>query len=711
MRFQLLPLLLLVNACIALPSPGQKMPGSEDRALDSLLAKLNASKEDTSKVKLLNAIAWKYKNTDIEQAIRYGKESLALAERIKYLKGCSSAYNDLGVFYKDKSDYSLALDYYMKGLKIRESMADSIGIATSYNNIGNIYYRQGKHEDALSWHFKALKIRVILKDSTGLSKSYNNIGGIYGDENKFELSLKYHFLSLELREKLHDAGGMSASYNNIGLVYEKQHKFKEASDFQFRALQLQQELNDKRGIEMSYFNIGNVYLKEGNYKKAIGYYEQSLKVAGEIGRKEGLKEAYAGLFDAYQRMKDYKKAFEYHLLFSAIKDTIFNSESTRQLAEMQTKYESEKKEKEIELLTKKDVMQRLDNQQQKNELNEQRLIRNTLIAGSLFLIVVAFLLYNRYKLKQASAKVVERQRDEISQKNKDMVDSIRYAQRIQEAIFPPNDFIRQMLSPSFVLFKPRDIVSGDFYWVEMLGAKDRFIRKKGLKGGYDESPLVFFAAVDCTGHGVPGAFMSIVGHNALTQAVKAHHLTEPAEVLDFISDVVSETLRQKFEESKVRDGMDIALCSIDYLNMELQYAGAYNPLWLVRKGSDTLRMRRNDQEIELRSSLQLDDSFLFEIQADRFPIGSFIGEQTKDFSNHRITLQENDCFYVFTDGYADQFGGEKGKKFKYKRLQEILLRNSHKPMNDQRNDLDAAFEEWKGKLEQVDDVLVIGVKI
>jgi len=256
--------------------------------------------------------------------------------------------------------------------------------------------------------------------------------------------------------------------------------------------------------------------------------------------------------------------------------------------------------------------------------------------------------------------------DIIKEKNKDITDSIKYAKRIQEAILPPDKLVQQYLPESFILYKPKDIVSGDFYWIEKAGDK------------------ILFAAVDCTGHGVPGAFVSIVGHNGLSRAINEFKITQPSLILDKLNEIVGETFRQE-DNKEVKDGMDIALCSIDFKNQTLEYAGAMNSLYIISNNE------------------------LKEINADKQPIGAF--DNRKNFTNHSIKLKSGDHIYIFSDGYSDQFGGPKGKKFLYKRFQELLLSIHAKPMKEQKEILDKTIMDWKGNYEQLDDILVIGVKI
>jgi serine phosphatase RsbU (regulator of sigma subunit)/HAMP domain-containing protein len=278
------------------------------------------------------------------------------------------------------------------------------------------------------------------------------------------------------------------------------------------------------------------------------------------------------------------------------------------------------------------------------------------------------------KVQERTEEVV-RQKEEIEIKNtelhilyKQVTDSILYAKRIQEAILPPDSVIKSLVPNSFVLFKPKDIVSGDFYWFERKGAN------------------VYFSAVDCTGHGVPGAFMSLVGYNILKDIVKNTSIVKPGEMLNKMREDVVKTLHADTDENRAKDGMDMTLCSLNYDTLELQYAAAYNPLYIVRNGE------------------------LLEFDANKFPIGAFIGER-KDYDNHTIQLQKGDVLYLFSDGYADQFGGPKGKKYMVGNFRKLLLKVSTSPIDEQKKILDEAYTEWQGTHEQVDDVLLIGVKI
>ena len=300
----------------------------------------------------------------------------------------------------------------------------------------------------------------------------------------------------------------------------------------------------------------------------------------------------------------------------------------------------------------------------------QRTKRVVIGAFIFILILTGFVMYSYAQSKKANGLLARKnhkivtQSSIISQKNKEIIDSINYAKRIQKAILPPDELIEQWLPESFILYKPKDIVAGDFYWME----------KKGNK--------LLFAAADCTGHGVPGAMVSVVCNNGLNRSVREYDLSTPSDILDRTRDIVVHEFGD--HGSDVKDGMDIALCSLD--GNRLEYAGANNPLWIIRNGSDAVE----------------------EIKADKQPVGVF--QNSKPYASHTIELQKGDTIYVFSDGYVDQFGGEKGKKFKAANLKRLLLSIQSESMERQKTIIDEAFENWKGELEQVDDVCIIGVR-
>jgi serine phosphatase RsbU (regulator of sigma subunit)/Tfp pilus assembly protein PilF len=664
--------------------------GAQTHLADSLKAELGKAKEDTAKVKLLNSLCRELRSTP-KEALRYGSQAITLATKIRYERGLANAYNNMGVTYYSQGDYTKALDNYINSLRIREKLGDKSAMSKCYNNIGLIYYQQGEYGLASDYYTRSLRIKKELKDDLGVASSLGNLGnvlmGMYNDspgKSLLDSALHYHSEALKIQEEKDDKVGMAASYNNLGNIYLEQENYEQALHSQLRALVIQKEIGDQSGLAHSYINTGAIYEDMKKYDNAIRYYQDAVLLAKEIDDKPSMQAAYEGLSQCYEKMGEIPRAFDYYKRYTAVKDSILNISSSEQIAEMQAKFDSESKEKQIELLRRQGEIRELERER---EQSREKIFRYSIIGGLIVLLVLGALMYNRYKLRREANARLESAYNQIEHKNKEITDSIKYAKRIQQAILPPDDHIRKMFPQSFIVYKPKDIVSGDFYWMERWGTQ------------------VLLAAVDCTGHGVPGALMSVVGYNLLNQAVNEHGLARPGLILNALNKGISNTLRQKMEESSVKDGMDIALVSFDLQRMRLEYAGAYNPLYLIRNGQ------------------------LIEIKGDKFPVGIFIGEEMKHFTNHEMELQPGDTFYIFTDGYADQFGmpGEewskpreaafakaaevKGKKFKVRRLQELLLSIQQQSMEEQGRSLNTTIEQWKGELEQVDDILVIGVRV
>ena len=301
---------------------------------------------------------------------------------------------------------------------------------------------------------------------------------------------------------------------------------------------------------------------------------------------------------------------------------------------------------------------------------------------------VAFNMHNKQLInaKNNLEKIVDQRTAALKHKEQEITDSIRYALRIQLSIIPTPERVKSLLPQSMIYYKPKDIVSGDFYWVEEINEE------------------VLFAAVDCTGHGVPGAMMSVIGLKTLTQAVQDKKLSRPSDILQYLDIAVNNTLRQSSDVNAVKDGMDLALCNINFKTLILQYAGAFNSACIIRKNISLTHTLSNSKETFYGTDL-------LEIKSDKFPIGSNTDGIADTFTNHSFQLQKDDCVYIYTDGYADQFGGPKGKKFKYNKLKDVLVAISHLPIGDHFNVLDKALKDWQGNQEQVDDVLVIGIKI
>ncbi|MBI4931642.1 MAG: sensor histidine kinase [Bacteroidetes bacterium] len=467
---------------------GMGQSHAQNKTIDSLLVLLKKDKEDTNKVNHLNKLCWEYQTADnYDTALHYGNFALQLAKQLNFHKGIANTYNNIGIIYSIQGNYTKALENCFASLKIREETGDKKSIAGSYNDIGLIYRNQGNYTKALENYLASLKIREETGDKKNIAASYNNIGLIYRNQSNYAMALENYFASLKIYKEFSNKAGIAASYINIGEIYRSQGNYAMALENYFASLKIYKEIGNKTGIASSYNNIGEIYRNQGNYTKALGNYFTSLKIYEEIDNKEGIATSYInigstymekknyaeattyllnslqlfkevevkdGMMEAYQRlsevnekMNDYKNAHTYYQLYSQIKDSIFNEESSKQITEMQTKYETEKKEKQIQLLNK-------ENEVKGERLQKQQTVRNAIIGISGLLIIVVVLLYNRRQLKMKNSyqqKISAQQKslsEELLKQEKLRLKSIVIAQekerkRIAEEL---HDGIGQMLS-------------------------------------------------------------------------------------------------------------------------------------------------------------------------------------------------------------------------------------------------------------------------
>lgn len=646
---------------------------AQRKKMDSLLVVLKTSQEDTSKVKTLNLLAKTYQNNNHDTSKLFAESALKLSEKLNYKPGTAYAKMIIAILYQNEGYYKESLEYLLQSLQITEELKDISMEAKVYNLIGNLYSMQAQREKGLEYYKKALSKSRLAKTENVEAVVLGNIGNYYyykafnyklqkWDEQVLKKANSYYDSSLVIKQKVKDNTGIISTLNNMGLISIEMSDFENAKKNLTKAIEIADRLDDKANKVYTTANLGRMSAREKKYQEAIDYFDKATEIALEIDDRASLSDIDATLSEMYAEMKNYEKAYEYYVRYSNLKDSMINESSGKQIAEMNAKYESEKKQKEIELITKNNEIQAL-------ELNKNKLWIWMLVVAVLLVFSLAGLFYNRSKLKQKANVLLEHRNTEITQQKKEITDSINYAKRIQESILPPNEHWQKLLPESFIFYKPKDIVSGDFYWIEQ------------------KNEIVCFAAVDCTGHGVPGALMSVVGFNLLTQAVNEMNLTQPSDILKHLDAGVTRTLRQSNEGKGVKDGMDLSLCSLNKETFELQYAGAFNSLYYISNG------------------------VFNEIKADKFPIGVNLDGVVDDYTNHTIQLQKGDAVYLFSDGFADQFGGAKGKKYKYNQLKQLLISIQTLPIDEQKNNIERAFEDWKGNLEQIDDVLLIGVRV
>jgi serine phosphatase RsbU (regulator of sigma subunit) len=641
---------------------------NKDR-LHHSLELLKTVTNDTLKTSYLDNVGWDTSYDDLAVGLQYCKEALALAEKIKYDKGIIHACNSIGTIYEDMGDVNQALAYHLRGLALAEKTKNKLGETTACMNISIVYTGQQDYKSALKYLLRSKDISESLHDSSGLAYTYNNLGSIYLHfPDSIEKSIASFNKSLSLAHHLKDADQIANCLSGIAKSYQKKGDTINADISMNRAMDLMDSLHNEYSLSQMMVNYASMLSDRGYYARALELLNKSLLIFRKIGMVEQEKELWGGLAIIYEKNGQLQKSIDAWKRFSSMKDSLMNENVMRHQRDLETVYETEKKENEIKQKANEiKHLREVGLEKDKVEAKQKQIVI-ALVVGCVLLLLFLFLLYNRSQLRKKTNVQLEKQNSIIEEKNKDITDSINYARRIQEAILPAKELKRQLFPESFILFQPRDIVSGDFYW---------FSEKNGK---------LLIAAVDCTGHGVPGAFMSMIGNAFLNEIVNEKEITKPAEILNQLRENVVDALKQSDAESENKDGMDIALCSFNSNFSSVEFAGAFNPLWLIRKG-----------ELKIFSP-------------DKEPVG-FQSATSTPFTNQSINLEKGDTIYIFSDGFADQFGGPKGKKFKYLQLQHALVSIQHQSMSEQENSLLKIFDGWKGNLEQVDDVLVIGIRV
>lgn len=668
--------------------------GNNKKALDNIFKSLGLEESIDDKegisVALMN-IGYIYNTLgDIPKAMDYWHKSLEIQEKMEDKQGMAYSLNNMGSVYHHQGDIHKALDYLHRSLKIQEEIDDKKGISNSLNNIAGIYGNQGDHKKALEYYQRSLKIREGLKDQRAIGTSYNNIGYSYTNLGNIDKAMEYYEKSLKIREGINDRKGIANSLTNIGSIYNKKGDVNKALDFYKKGLAIQSEIGHKEGISTSNARIAELLLKKGQVNEALTYALVSFKISRELGFPENITDAASILKDIYRRQNKFKEAFDMHELEIQMRDSLTNAETKKESVRKSFQYQYEKK-------AAADSVKNAEEQKvrsalltaQNAQLQKERTTRIALFGGILLITAFSIFVFNRFRVTRRQKEIIEEQKEAvekqreladarrvlaeeqkeiIKEKQKEIIDSIQYASKIQQAILTGEEYIAENFKGEFFIFyQPKDIVSGDFYWA--VSHHQKF----------------FLLSGDCTGHGVPGAFMSLLNISYLNENVVGKGLIHTADILNEQRTQIVKSLNPTGLENS-KDGMDCVLCAFDIDKMHLEFSAANSPLWLIRKNE------------------------IMEIKGDKMPVGKYDFEN-KPFSQHSIDLEKGDMIYIFTDGFADQFGGANGKKFMYKKLKETLLSVSALPMNAQRDHLDKCLKEWMGNTEQVDDITVIGVRV
>ncbi len=692
---------------------------SQNKEVDSLVVKLEklmqkkSYQKDTACLNAMNQLAYLVYNNKPDTTLKYAELAISYSTQLKYKKGIAEGKRAKGLYYYVTGNYPQALVFFQESIAVQEQLGYKEGVAANLNSIANVYHNETEYDKALAYFQKSLALREQLQDKQGIATCLNNIGNTYLTQHKDSIALSYIEKALNLRKEIKDERGQTISLTNMGKVYEELKNYKLAVDYYLQAYTLGKKINNKRGLSFPLNGLARVYRKQGQYHKAIAYAQEGLVYANHLKNLAEQKELYHTLYETYRQKGGFDTALFYHEKFELLEDTLFSVEKSQIINNLETKAEMALKDAAL-------------SQEKESKEFQQRInyLVLSLLLLSLFFGVMIW--RNREKIQLANLhlqdaneeittqneeitqqreelaqtlSMVEQQKKEIEEKNQNIVGSISYALRIQKAIIPSERKLSSYLD-CFVFFRPRDIVSGDFYW----------FAEKGNKR--------ILAVADCTGHGVSGAFMTMIGNDILNQIVHDREIHEPHLILNELQDTLQKTFLQT--EQALADGMDIAIISIVYPDLSesinfkpiILYAGAMNPIYII--------------PIHEQATAEL--PLLTEIKADKVPIGGLkkanFHYKLNGFGNVGLMPTTMESYqsldlpttyrymlYLFSDGFQDQFGGEQKKKFMSSRLRKLLVEIAYLPMQEQKEIIAKTFDDWQGDLKQIDDVLLIGIAV
>ncbi|MDX1351096.1 MAG: SpoIIE family protein phosphatase [Putridiphycobacter sp.] len=592
---------------------------------------------------------------------------------------------EAGAFQIKQGNQDVGIGLHLKAVEVAEMIGNDTLLTSINKRLGITFSNINNPTLAKKYLFKSLAIAENLHYDRGISSVCMTIGNVYKNTDVFDSALVYYNKSIKHAKLAGYQRGIAGNYNNLGNLYVKQKDYDRAIDYFLDAIPLNEAMRNMSWLGINYSNLGGLYADLGKYDEALFYINKGLKLRSEIGDSSGLGSDFHKRSDVFAAQKRYKQAFLDLKTAKEINNRFANNEKLALAADIEGSFHNAKKEAEIKRLraekNAQDVLIAAQNQELELEMalqaaNDRILWGFAIILIGLIGVFVAFIRHSQQRKKytqELSAKnseielvntSLDKAKHVLTVKNEEIMDSISYAKRIQAAILPSEKYLHQSLKEAFVLYLPKDIVAGDFYWTEIVG------------------DTVLFAVADCTGHGVPGAMVSVICNNALNDTIKLKSTTDPGEILDCTTDLVLNQFSKSEEE--VKDGMDIGLCAFNRKDRTLKFAGANIPLWLVRAN-----------EVK-------------EIKATRQPVGRFSKRQK--FVTHNVAVEEGDMVYLSSDGFADQFGGINNKKFMKKNFKNLLAEISQKPLNEQNNLILDTFSQWKNRNEQVDDICIMGVK-
>lgn len=630
-------------------------------------------------------LAFQYQS-DNKTSLEYQMKCLKIREEINDEKGMATALGNIGLLYQALADYSKALDYQLKSLKMEEKIKNDIGIARVLGNIGLIYTQLGESSKALEYQFRCLAIVEKANYKEFISKTLSNIGTIYFDISDFLKALEYQKKCISISIEVGDKRAMAVALNNIGTIYANlpdsicrkininpAEKYDMAMDYQQQAKTISEQTGEKQNLSTVYSAIADIFLKKKKYAEAIKAGEKAYTYATEAGDQFTKKEIFRILYSAYKSLNNIKEALNYYEKYVHLRDSLFKEENKKEIIRKQIDYEYEKKETMLK------AEQEKERELATAEMKRQKLFTWLVTAVAIAVASITFIVILSLRSVRNQKIEIEKQKNLVDEKNRQITDSINYAKRIQDSFLLSEEEIAKYIPyETFVLYQPKDIVSGDFYW---MGS----VKNSNIE-------YVVIAAADCTGHGVPGAFLSMIGHMLLNEIVNQKKIINPSDILYELHENMHDTLhRETIEHSQ--DGMDISICVFEKEKNILRYSGACSPVYLVYKEENSFRLESLKPDV-----LSVGDKTHF--NADNF-----------SFTSYEVLLKPGMRIYLFSDGFMDQINRKMKQRIGSSQFKKLLTNSAHLPMQEQKEFLKKYFSEWMASDKQMDDVLVIGVQV
>ncbi|EAY24976.1 tetratricopeptide repeat protein [Microscilla marina] len=717
---------------------------AQNAKIDSLKKLLQQAKSDTQRIQVLNELCRSFWRIAPDTAQKLGYQALRIATKIGLKSGIANAENRVGTAYHFGGNHKHAILHYQKALAIFRAMNDSLGMSKIYNNLGIINKVRGDFLAALGYHQKSMVIQEKMGNRKLVSSSSNNMGNIYLELKNYPKALEYLKKSAEIKRSIKNYAGLVSTYTNMGKAYTRLKDYKQAMVYYRKALVIGKEHQHYQLIALTYHHMGDLMYMRHKVDSAIYYQKRALELstqakyqyaqnmvlnslalayytkknyltAIQVGKEAFVagrqskelivvKDASETLYKSYSALQQYKEAFHYQNIFVRVSDSLFNESRTKEVTRLEMNYDFQKKQELIQVKQQaKDARLKVENERR---LAQQRLYLFSVL-GVLFtvLVVSVFIFRSRQVQKKLNSQLttqkndlqqkknelvmlneeLHQSRDEIIaqrdyietqhkdlRQNKERIDSsIRAAQTIQHAVLPVARELRQIFADYFVIDRPKDVVSGDFYWVKQLSGQ------------------TIVVVADCTGHGVPGAFMSLIGVNLLDKIIFQENIIQPAEILNQLHFLMNIALRQQGAEQR-SGGMDAVVFSLTPQtnhHTKVMFSGARNPLYYKDA---------NQPDIQL-------------LKGNRKSVGG-IRNDIEQFILQEVVLPRGSVLYAGSDGLQDQNDAAR-KKFGSRRLHDLLQAIVSQPLATQKQRIETTLDLHMQYTVQRDDILWVGVKV